>query len=407
MTAERTRCPAGFAALGTGVAPWWYLGAHETCCRWAYSSRVMQRVITPSGSGDTVWNDIVSLSGNRCVQEAVRRAEAQPVRSGKHDTDPRFDAFIIASASQTVGPNNGGVTPNTTINFITNPIAPIALTPTPTSGPLFTFSSAAFLPVISQSSSTPYVQIYSAAVNFELSHGTEVEAVYTGNKGTHLYDTPNATNVPQLSQLISGIQQHLNFSSSNVRNAYLNVNETYLQSLNPYQQFYSNPIDTALMRTASSIYHGLGINFVSRVSRTLSTFGSYTWSKSIDTSSSGSTDFNVVDSWGYAKLPLRNALCPPSICHHGCRSATHSHSPSAEDIWSTSITVLRTCSSGDGRPPGWRRCSPARRFGSCSAPMATLSPLRQGQAPTRARSEATAPQSNTPTCAQASFRARS
>ena len=210
------------------------------------------------------------------------------------------DAVVpnLAAAAQTVGPTTGGVSAGA-LNYITNPVAPIAALPTQKSSPIFGFSAAAILPAISQSNAVPYVQMWSFVVDRRFGSKTTLQLSYVGNKGTHLYSDQYPTNVPPLASLLSGIQQHLQFGSTNlasngVANKYGLGNETYLQSLNPYQQFYNNPITTYYERSTSSIYHGAYISAARQFDHGFSVFANYSWSKSLDSASDNTVDLTNI-----------------------------------------------------------------------------------------------------------------
>lgn len=204
----------------------------------------------------------------------------------------------LAAAAQTVGPTTGGTSVGA-LNYITNPIAPIPALPTQKTSPIFGFSAAAILPQISQSNAVPYVQMWSLVIDRQIGSKISLQATYVGNKGTHLYSDQYPTNIPALPSLLSGIQQHLQFGSTNlasngVANKYGLGNETYLQSLNPYQQFYNNPITTYYERSTSSIYHGAYVSAARRFSEGVSMFANFSWSKSLDSASDNTVDLTNI-----------------------------------------------------------------------------------------------------------------
>ena len=210
------------------------------------------------------------------------------------------DAVVpnLAAAAQTVGPTTGGASAGA-LNYITNPISPIPSLPTQKTGPLFGFSAAAVLPYVDQSNSVPYVQMYSVVLDHQFRTRTSVQVSYLGNKGTHLYSDQYPTNVPALSSLLSGIQQHLQFGSTNlasngVANKYGLGNETYLQSLNPYQQVYNNPVTTYYQRETGSIYHAVYLSLAQATTHGISFFANYAWSKSLDSASENTVDLPLI-----------------------------------------------------------------------------------------------------------------
>lgn len=204
----------------------------------------------------------------------------------------------LAAAAQTVGPTTGGVSAGA-LNYITNPVAPIPLLPTQKQGPIFSYSAAATLPYVRQSNAVPYVQMWSLVIDRQLPAKISMQLSYVGNKGTHLYSDLVPTNVPTLSSLLSGIQQHSQFGSTNlasngVVNKYGLGNETYLQSLNPYQNVYNNPVTTFFARDTSSIYHGAYVSLARPLSNSFSVFTNLAWTKSIDSSSDqGNSQTNI------------------------------------------------------------------------------------------------------------------
>jgi hypothetical protein len=205
----------------------------------------------------------------------------------------------LSAGSFNVGGAAGGTNPAAYVDYITNPVS-AAVPTTITTTPNFTFSSSGYLPFVSQRSTGPYVQLWSASVQFRLGKGGILEVAYSGSRGLHLFTEPVATNIPQLNQLTQGIAVGAPFSST-VTNAVTGVSESYLQSLNPYQQFYNNPIDTALARTSQSDYNGLLVNYHETLGRHLSIISSFTWSKSLDNNSSGAINGASDDSFGLAE----------------------------------------------------------------------------------------------------------
>lgn len=209
------------------------------------------------------------------------------------------DAIVpnLSPAAQSVGPTTGGVNPGA-IDYITNPVKAIPTLPTLTTGPIFGFSSASALPFVNQSKAVPYVQTWSVTVDRQLGKFA-LQASYVGNKGTHLYSDQEGINVPPLAALYSGIQQHLQFGSTNlssngVANKYGLGNETYLQSLVPYQQVYNNTVTEFFPRHTNSIYQGLLLTGSGKVATGVTMFGNFAWTKSLDTSSVQTTDFENI-----------------------------------------------------------------------------------------------------------------
>jgi hypothetical protein len=205
----------------------------------------------------------------------------------------------LSAGSFNVGQGTGGANPANYVDYITNPVS-AALPTTITASPNFTFSSSGYLPFISQKSTTPYMQLWSFSLQFQLGKGAILEAAYSGSRGIHLFTEPVATNVPQFNELTQGIAVGAAFSST-VTNVVTGVSESYLQSLNPYQQFYNNPIDTALARTSQSNYNALLLNFHETIGRHFAILSSFTWSKSLDNNSSGAINGTSDDTFGLAQ----------------------------------------------------------------------------------------------------------
>ncbi len=206
--------------------------------------------------------------------------------------------------SQSIANGQGGVSSSAWVNYITNPVGPIAPAIPLSGGPLFTFPSGTNLPYVDQSDVVPYVQLWSGSLQMQVGHNSAIEVAYSGQKGTHLFGTPINYNLPSFGALVQGIKSHANFVSRNIANQYGLGNMTLQESLRPYQQFYNNAIDSAFDRNGSSTYHALYVTFRQRLSNGLLVNGSYTWSKSIDDVSSGATDTSnngLSDAFGFAR----------------------------------------------------------------------------------------------------------
>lgn len=209
------------------------------------------------------------------------------------------------SASSTGG--NGGVQPGSVAyaNYITNPIAPVT-TRIPTTGPLFSFPSGVNLPYVDQSKDVPYVQLWSASLQYQISRSAVIEAAYSGQKGTHLFSPPLNLNIPTNERIVAAIRANANFNNASLTNIYYPAinTETLYQSLRPYQQFYDNAIDSIYDRRASSTYHALYLTFKQRLTQGVTVTASYSFSKSIDDFSSGFPDTGTaaqVDSFAPAR----------------------------------------------------------------------------------------------------------
>ena len=198
----------------------------------------------------------------------------------------------------------GGASSAAYLNYITNPLTPTAST-LPTTGPLFTFPDGINVPYVDQSNVVPYVQLYSASMQFQVTRDAVVEVAYSGQKGTHLFNTPLNFNLPSNDRIIQEIRNRSNFLAANLpRNPYFaGTNErspTFYETLRPFQQFYNNAIDSNFDRRASSNYNALYLSFKQRLVKGTTMTASYSFSKSIDDFSSGFPETGqaaVVDSF--------------------------------------------------------------------------------------------------------------
>jgi hypothetical protein len=209
----------------------------------------------------------------------------------------------LQPAALQFGGVTGGTIPNQLVSYITNPInLPATLPGVSTSGPLFTYLSSGYLAAINQSDAVPYTQLWSASLQFQVSRSAVVEFTYAGQKGTHLFNEPIQLNTPSLPSILGAISNHTNLSPSNVANVYgLTTTETGAQALNPYQQFYNNPIYTAFDRNASSNYNAVYISGNERVKGGLTFQGSLVWSKSMDNDSSDTLGDGITGEFGEAQ----------------------------------------------------------------------------------------------------------
>ena len=201
----------------------------------------------------------------------------------------------------------GGVQPASVayLNYLTNPLA--AISPIlPTQGPLFSFTDGINLPYVDQTNVVPYVQLYSASMQFQVTRDSVVEVAYSGQKGTHLFNTPINYNLPSNDRIIQEIRNNADFTNTTTVGQspyFVGTNErvrTYYESLRPYQQFYGNAIDSNFDRRASSNYNALYLSFKQRLSKGTTLTASYSFSKSIDDFSSGFPETGqaaVVDSF--------------------------------------------------------------------------------------------------------------
>lgn len=207
----------------------------------------------------------------------------------------------LNAPSANLSSGNGGVNANAYTNYITNPLAPIGASVQLSGGPLFRFPSSVNLPYIDQSDAVPYVQLYSASIQYQIGRNSVIEAAYSGQKGTHLFSTPTNINQPTYDQILAQIRANANFNGTPFKNIYTGGTESLYQTLRPYQQFFDNAIDTAFDRRGSSNYNALYLTFQQRLTAGLKTTASYTWAKSIDNFSSNSADSITTDIFTFAR----------------------------------------------------------------------------------------------------------
>ena len=200
----------------------------------------------------------------------------------------------VKSATSTSGGTYGGH-----LNYITNPVGAIPPHLPLSGGPLFTFTNQTDLPYVEQQPTVPYVQLYSFSLQYGLSRNSIFEVAYSGQHAVHLFSVPLAFNSPTLGFLVNAVHTGLNVTNSTYANMYGLGNMNALQNASPYQQFYNNNIDSAFSRDGDSHYNGLYLTFRQRFSRSFTALASFSWSKSIDDGSNGSTDLsNPTDAFG-------------------------------------------------------------------------------------------------------------
>jgi hypothetical protein len=213
-----------------------------------------------------------------------------PLTGYENVPDPNFNV-----ASQAVGGQTGGTIPNSTVNYITNPIGPLTSAYTALNGnrgPIL--YTTGLTPVyINQTNKVPYTQMWSLTVQYQPSTRTVLQATYNGSKGTHLAGAfggggySSALNVPSLGTITNAIQTHQNLGASApnpwgiTQNGAL-VSETGLQLLNPYQNFFNQAINELYPRGGTMEYNGMYLSVNQRLGHGLSVLANYTWSKTLD-----------------------------------------------------------------------------------------------------------------------------
>lgn len=213
-----------------------------------------------------------------------------PLTGYENIPDPNFNV-----ASQAVGNQTGGIIPNSTVNYITNPIGPLTSAYTALNGnrgPIL--YSTGLAPVyVNQSKKVPYTQFWNLTLQYQPAARTILQATYNGAKGTNLVGAfggggyASALNVPSLGTITHAIQTHQNLGASNpnpwgiTQNGAL-VPETGLQLLNPYQNFFNQSLNEIYPRGGTMEYNGLYLSVNQRFGGGLSLLANYTWSKTLD-----------------------------------------------------------------------------------------------------------------------------
>lgn len=192
--------------------------------------------------------------------------------------------------SFSVGGTTGGVTPNQPVNYLTNPVGPLssAYTVLQGRGPFFTVQGLT-VPYIAQTDKVPVIQQWGLTIQRTITSKMLVQIGYAGTVGHHLISTAAPPlNFPDLPTLFSNIQSGANFSSTTINNPYgivqngAVIKENLLSSLNPYQNFFNQPLQQQFYRDGNSGYHALLGGVTRRLGHGLTFQASFTWSKSID-----------------------------------------------------------------------------------------------------------------------------
>lgn len=235
----------------------------------------------------------IGLAYSPTPRTSIRAAytlQRLPLTGYENIPDPDFNV-----ASQAVGNQSGGVTANSTVNYITNPIGTLTSAYTALGGnrgPIL-YSNGLSPVYVNQSSSVPYTQSWNVTLQYQPASRTVLQASYNGTKGTHLIGpfgsagSANALNVPDLSTIANAIQTHQNLGANFpnpwgiTQNGAL-VSETGLQALNPYQNFFNQSIMEIYPRGGTMEYNGLYLSVDQRFGAGFSLLANYTWSKTLD-----------------------------------------------------------------------------------------------------------------------------
>ena len=240
---------------------------------------------------------------SRTTVRAAYTLSRLPLSGYENLPDPNFNV-----ASQAVGDQTGGVTANSTVNYITNPVGPLTSSYTALNGNRGPIPySTGLAPVyVSQSSAVPYTQSWSATVQYQPAARTLVQVTYQGMKGTHLIGPfTGALNTADVGTLISAVQAHTNLGLTSP-NAYgitqngVVVNESNLQRLSPYQNFFQQSLPEIYPRNGTMEYNGFYASVNQRLGHGLSLLANYTWSKTMDNVPDTNTGAN---SGGFGSAP--------------------------------------------------------------------------------------------------------
>lgn len=247
---------------------------------------------------------------SRMTVRAAYTLQRLPLTGYENIPDPNFNV-----ASQSVGNQSGGVTPNSTVNYITNPVGPLTSAYTALAGnrgPIL-YSTGLAPEYVSQSDSVPYSQTWSMTLQYQPASRTVLQATYNGSKVTHLIGPfTNALNVPNLGTIINAIQTHQNLGASAPNKYGITQNgallsESNLQLLNPYQNFFNQAIPEIYPRGGTMEYNGLYLSVNQRFNRGLSVLANYTWSKTLDNVPDTNTGAN---GGGFGSVPPQNPYNP-------------------------------------------------------------------------------------------------
>jgi hypothetical protein len=247
---------------------------------------------------------------SRTTVRAAYTLQRLPLTGYENIPDPNFNV-----ASQAVGNQSGGVTPNSTVNYITNPVGALSSAYTALAGnrgPIL-YSTGLSPVFVSQSSAVPYTQSWALTLQYQPAMYTVLQATYNGTKGTHLIGPfTNALNIPDLGTINNAIQIHQNLGASSpnqygiTQNGAL-VSETNLQRLNPYQNFYNQALPEIYPRGGTMEYNALYLSVNQRFGYGLSVLANYTWSKTMDNVPDTNTGAN---SGGFGFVPPQDPRNP-------------------------------------------------------------------------------------------------
>jgi hypothetical protein len=210
----------------------------------------------------------------------------------------------LSQPDQNTSNGGGGQNPAYWTNYITNQVATVQPPTQGNSGILFSYLNGQ-LDYVDQRKMVPYSQVWGLSIQKGFGASSMLEIAYSGQHSVHLFSAPIDQNIPSLNTIYSAISTHANLTATNLANAYnpSPANETSLQALNPYQQFFNSPMPSAYDRLGSASYNALYVQYLQRMWKSLRIISSFTWSKSLDNFSSGATDLsNTTNVFGYSQV---------------------------------------------------------------------------------------------------------
>jgi hypothetical protein len=208
----------------------------------------------------------------------------------------------LSAPNQNTSSGAGGQNPAYWTNYLTNNVALVQPPIQGNSGVLFSYPNGA-LDYVNQNKMVPYSEVWGLSVQKSLGSGAIFEISYSVQHNVHLFSVPIAQNIPSLATIYGLISSHTDLSGTGITNSYGVTGLSAIQTYNPYQQFAGNLINSAYDRRGSQIYDGLFLQYVQRMRGGLRLQSAFTWSKSLDNTSSGATDLsNTTNVFGYAQV---------------------------------------------------------------------------------------------------------
>jgi hypothetical protein len=209
----------------------------------------------------------------------------QPLSGQENVPDPDFN--VSGSSAPTV---SGYQT-----DYIANPTAASSLVSAYTQlngarGP-FNFSTGLAPVFVDQTTAVPYTEIWNLTVQHQPLPKTLVQVSYQGVNGVHLYGPFVALNTPSVASIQNAVAANTYLGANNP-NTYgilttnnvsgTVMNETSLQMLEPYQNFFNQSMTRIYPRNGVAHYNALYVSANQRATKNLTLLAYYTWSKSLD-----------------------------------------------------------------------------------------------------------------------------